>query len=135
MNVRNCRKCGKIFNYVAGPPVCPKCREALEEKFQVAKDYIRENKKATLTEISEECDVEISQIRQWVREERLCFSDDSPIGIDCEGCGAIIKTGQYCEKCKVNLIQGFKDSIKKPEMPLQKKKKADAGAKMRFLDN
>ena len=34
MNVRNCRKCGTIFNYVMGPIVCPACREALEEKFK-----------------------------------------------------------------------------------------------------
>ena len=32
MNVRNCRHCGRIFNYVAGPIMCPACREKMEEK-------------------------------------------------------------------------------------------------------
>ena len=32
MNVRNCRKCGAIFNYVMGPIMCPACRDALEAK-------------------------------------------------------------------------------------------------------
>ena len=41
MNARNCRKCGKLFNYVSGPPICMACREALEKKFQEVKEYIR----------------------------------------------------------------------------------------------
>ena len=41
MEVRNCRKCGRIFNYVAGMPICPACRERIEEKFQeVKKRYL-----------------------------------------------------------------------------------------------
>ena len=36
MNVRNCRKCGKIFNYIAGPFVCPACREELEIYYTVS---------------------------------------------------------------------------------------------------
>ncbi len=40
MNVRNCRKCGNLFNYVSGPPICMACREKLEEKFQEVKKYI-----------------------------------------------------------------------------------------------
>ena len=31
------------------------------------------------------------------------FSDDSPIGIACEVCGATIRTGRYCERCKNDL--------------------------------
>ena len=44
MNVRNCRKCGKLFNHIMGMPVCPACREKLEQKFQEVKKYIRENR-------------------------------------------------------------------------------------------
>lgn len=43
MNARNCRKCGKLFNYVSGPPICMACREALEEKFHEVKSYIWEH--------------------------------------------------------------------------------------------
>ena len=32
MNVKNCRKCRRIFNYVMGPILCPNCREAEEAK-------------------------------------------------------------------------------------------------------
>ena len=90
MNVRNCKKCGRIFNYVLGPVICPRCKEGMEAKFQEVKSYIREHQGADIKEVSEECEVETNQIRQWIREERLQFSDDSPIRIPCESCGTIL---------------------------------------------
>ena len=42
MNVKNCRKCGKVFNYIGGMPICPQCREELEKKFDTVKEYIIE---------------------------------------------------------------------------------------------
>ena len=43
MNVKNCRKCGRIFNYIGGQPICPTCREEAEKKFETVKNYIKEN--------------------------------------------------------------------------------------------
>lgn len=103
MNVRNCAKCGKIFNYITGVPICPVCKSELEEQFQATKKYIRINPLANISEISEACDVSVKMIHQWVREERLIFAEDSPIGIDCELCGASIRTGRFCENCKNDL--------------------------------
>ena len=62
MNVRNCRGCGRIFNYLAGPHLCPVCREKLEEKFQEVKEYIKQNKGVGIPEVAESCDVDINQI-------------------------------------------------------------------------
>ena len=42
MDVRNCRKCGRLFNYAMGPIVCQNCRESMEEKFQEVKKYVYE---------------------------------------------------------------------------------------------
>lgn len=131
MNVRNCRKCGRIFNYVIGATICPSCREKLEEKFADVKEYVRENKGANIPEISRACDVEVQQIQQWIREERLVFAEDSPLGIECEGCGTMIKTGRYCDKCKLAITQGFN-----PVQPVEKKeihKDRRESSKMRYL--
>ena len=114
-NLKNCKSCGKIFNYIAGKPICPACRQAEEEKFQQVKEFIRENKQAGVDEICEKCDVDVPLVRQWIREEKLLFADDSPIGIDCEGCGTMIKTGRYCEKCKNELARGLTAFNKKDE--------------------
>ena len=78
--------------------------------------------------------MEISQIHTWIREERLVFADDSPIGIGCELCGATIKTGRFCAKCKSEVTNNLNSVITKrePEQPMVKKQERDP-AKMRFL--
>lgn len=93
MEVRNCRGCGKLYNYIGGPyrNLCPNCIEKIEEKYLEVKEYIQDHHNATMTEVAEECDVSTRQIEQWIRDERLVIADDSPIGITCERCGASIK--------------------------------------------
>ena len=67
MNVKNCKKCGKVFNYVSGAPICPACKEALEKKFQEVKKYVQDNRGATIHDVVENCEVDPQQVRQWVR--------------------------------------------------------------------
>lgn len=111
MNVKNCRGCGRIFNYVAGPFLCQVCREGMEAKFQEVKEYIRANPGVGINEVSVACDVPVSQIQQWLREERLEVTEDSPIYLSCEGCGANIRFGRYCDKCKNAVASGFKNVL------------------------
>ena len=136
MNARNCRKCGRLYNYVSGPPICMQCREALEEKFQEVKKYIRENPHCTIPEVAEACDVTQNQIHQWLREERLELAEGSGITLFCENCQAPILSGRFCEKCKSTMADQFSDSIKKPEAPKPAPKKKDTkeNPKMRFLN-
>ena len=135
MNVRNCRKCGKLFNYIAGMPVCPVCKDKLEEKFQEVKKYIRENRMADIKEVAEKCEVEVGQIQQWIREERLEFTADSPVKIPCENCGEMIRSGKYCEKCKREMTNNLSSVMEKPKAVLAEPKKPQStGNKMRFLD-
>lgn len=135
MNIRNCKKCGRIFNYVSGPSICPNCRESQEAKFQEVKEYIREHKGVGINEVAEACDVEAAQIRQWLREDRLEVTEDSALYLTCESCGAPIRSGRFCEKCKGSMTKGFSDAIKtgKPELKKPEKSKEEGGAKMRFL--
>lgn len=37
MDVKNCRKCKRLFNYIGGQQICPACREAIEAEFQKVK--------------------------------------------------------------------------------------------------
>lgn len=121
MDVRNCRSCGRLFNYLSGPDICPACKDINEKKFHNVKDYIRENPRASIQEISDENEVTTSQIRQWIREERLQFSDDSMVGIECEKCGNMIRTGRFCESCKNAMANALSESIAKPVMEAPKK--------------
>jgi methionyl-tRNA synthetase len=107
MEVMNCRTCKKLFNYISGPYICPACRDELEKKFLEVKKFIRENPNKNISEVSEEMDVSVQQLKTWVRQERLVFSEDSKVMIECEQCGASIRTGRFCDKCKKNLALGL----------------------------
>ncbi len=135
MEVKNCIKCMKLFNYVSGPSICPACRKNIEEQFKEVRLYIRKNSDASISEVAEACNTDVKQIRQWIREERLSFSSDSSIGIECESCGKSIKTGRFCEACKVqmatNLSSAYKKEEVKEENPYENK---DTSSKMRFLN-
>ena len=65
MDVRNCKGCGKLFNYMSGAQLCPECRAALEKKFSSVKDYIGEHPQASISQVAEDMDVSVKQIKQW----------------------------------------------------------------------
>ena len=132
MEVRTCSKCKRLFNYLSGPSICPGCKNQLEEKFQEVKEYVRDNPTQGITEVAEATDVSPKQIRRWIREERLSFSEDSGVGIDCESCGAMIRSGRLCQKCK-DKRRGRGDSRDGSEESGVVKKQREA-ARMRFLD-
>ncbi len=134
MEVRNCKQCGRLFNYLGGVPLCPACKDALEDKFMQTKEFVRDNPGATIQMVSEENDVSIPQIRQWIREERLEFSKDSPVGIECEMCGANIRTGRFCEACKSRMQNEFSHAYAKPKAEPQPERKLQRDRdKMRFI--
>ena len=135
MELISCVKCGKLFNHVSGPRVCQVCNKEMEEKFFEVKQYVREHPNIDMRTLSKECEVSPKQIQRWVREDRLIFSKDSPIGIPCERCGKTIKSGRYCESCKNGMTRDLEDAagIKKPVKQEAPRKKAPESDKMRFL--
>lgn len=134
MEVKNCRECGAVFNYIGGVRLCPVCKSALDDKFQEVKKYIEENKNATVGQTSEACEVSQKQITQWIREERLAFSEDSMVTFKCDSCGATIRTGRYCDRCKSEMTRGFMNMYKQNNTPTPQKNQKDKD-RMRFLDN
>lgn len=132
MEVKNCKSCKRLFNYLSGPRLCPACAEELEKTFQLVKEYLWENPDATLALVSEKFEVSTAQIKQWIREERLVLSKESPAFLDCENCGEPVKSGRYCNSCKVKLENTLKSVYGKPQQEVRKIKRD--GERMRFLD-
>ena len=134
MDVRNCKTCGKLFNYMGGPTMCPECKAALEKKFGDVKAYIEENPQASISQVAEDMEVSVKQIKQWVKEERLILSEASLDGVLCEHCGRPITSGRFCEKCKAAMANNLQSALEKPR-PVQQKpsRERDEGDKMRFL--
>ena len=132
MDVRNCKDCGKIFNYLSGAPLCPACMKKLDDKYSIVKEYIYDNPGASIQQVSEENGVSVGQLKKWVREERLAFSEDSLVGIECENCGTMIRTGRYCNICKDKMLNKLGNVYKEPVEEVKKSFKDSA--KMRFFD-
>ena len=136
MNVKNCRGCGRLFNYISGAFLCPACRDKMEEKFQMVREYIRENPGVGIQQVSEACDVETSQVNQWLREERLELTEGSPLMLACMSCGSLIRCGKYCEKCKANITNGFRSVMRGEQPPVERvTEKKSRDSRMRYLDN
>ena len=53
MDVRNCKQCGKVFNYI-GSPLCPECVKKAEDKFDDVKQYIYDHPRCGIQEVSTE---------------------------------------------------------------------------------
>ena len=134
MELLVCKNCGKLFNYIRGERICPVCQKSLEEKFVEVKNYIKDNPKADIKTISTEMEVTIKQLHKWVREERLTFSEDSPVGIACELCGKSIRTGRFCDNCKAELSSGLEAAAARPRKVEEQIVKKKRDNKMRFLE-
>lgn len=136
MDVRNCKDCGRLFNY-AGIQVCPQCRKKEDEKFAVVKEYLRRHPNVGVSELSEETDTSISTLRRWVREERLILTESSSVGFDiyCESCKEPILSGRLCIKCKRKMsIEMSGAKYANDEEVGKRDRQSYEKERMRFLD-
>lgn len=136
MDIRNCKECGRLFNYV-GRRFCPDCIKKQEDKFQEVKDFIRKNPNAGVAQVAKATDVTVGQIQHWIREERLILTMEAAAdAILCESCGAPIRTGRYCEKCKKKVSKEMSQVIGTEVKQGPAGKKAEPAGKetLRFLD-
>lgn len=123
MEVKVCKNCRRLFRYIYGPEICPDCVKlamdkgpepdksektrlkplVLEEEksLEQVKDFIMTHPRATIVQIAEINDVTVTKLFEWIREERLEFSDDSEDAwFQCAKCGTKIKSGVLCNRCK-----------------------------------
>lgn len=130
-DVRNCRRCGRLYNYIGGPPICMDCRNADEEVFKKVKEYLYANPGATLSQVSMECDVSVEKIKMFLREGRLEITDGSNIILECEKCGKAIKTGRFCNECQSHLHNDISGTISRQNEDGDIKRNTGVG--MRYL--
>lgn len=116
MDIRNCRRCNKIFQY-KGNKYCDSCIGEMDQLFTKVRDYIYDNADANVIEVSQETGVEEEIILEFLREGRLELT--SP-GMDflCERCQEPITTGRYCNKCITEfdreMKRGLAEATRKP---------------------
>lgn len=134
MDIRNCKNCGRLYNYF-GKMLCPECMKKLDDDFTKVKKYLRENPNASIAVVAEENDVSVKQIRDWIREERLIVSEGQAIGITCDACGKPIRTGKFCNDCRTKVTKDLK-GVQMAQNPMQEREgvKSSSRDRMRYLN-
>jgi flagellar operon protein (TIGR03826 family) len=122
MTIRNCKKCGKIYQYDGTHKICMECRRKEEENFEKVKEYLRDNPKANINTVSEKTGVPKKEIIEFIKNDRLIAEDmEIDITIKCDRCGKEIKHGKYCDSCIADMKEEI-ESIKKEKEAKDKKK-------------
>ena len=120
LTMSNCPYCGRVFVRTFHN-ICQHCINEIEEQYQLVRDYLREHRTATITELSEETGVPVKQITKFIREGRLSLKDNPNMSYPCESCGILIREGNLCGSCrqklakKLNRVQeSIAQSFRKP---------------------
>ena len=124
-----CRKCRRLFEYIAGEEICPECRKAMEGKFHEVKEYIYDHPGCKTDEVARECEVSELDIRSWIKEGRIEYSSSKGSDIYCKYCWAPIATGEVCDACRARLSKDLNGAyVKKKDDPSK-----EGPGKMRYI--
>lgn len=133
-DVRNCKRCNKIFNYLGGPQICPVCKEADEADFRKVKEYLYDHPGATMSQISMELGISVDKITRFLKEGRLEIVENSGnLVLECERCGKAIRTGRYCEECSKEVSRNFSSMAKEMRDRISSEKPKSEKSAMRYL--
>lgn len=96
-----CQYCGcrRLEPVNLGIYRCENCGQDNYDDFQTIRNYLDKVGSASALEIERNTGVPRNVVKYFFREEYLEISGNS-ISVPCESCGAPIRTGMYCEKCK-----------------------------------
>ncbi|THF80812.1 TIGR03826 family flagellar region protein [Cohnella fermenti] len=102
MDLANCPRCGRLFARHFRD-ICPNCHGDLEKEYETCTEFLRKNKGATITILSEETGVSIKQITRFIREGRISLYNAPNLSYPCEVCGVLIRDGNMCDNCRSRL--------------------------------
>src|SRR5690606_2276157 len=120
MNIDNCPRCGKIFAK-GFRDVCPACVREIDKEYETCANYLRENRGASITELSEETGVSIRQITKFIREGRISLMDAPNLSYPCESCGVLIQSNNLCDSCRNRLVNASKNLFSEESLAQEKK--------------
>ncbi|AWB46240.1 flagellar protein [Paenibacillus sp. CAA11] len=104
MNLDNCPRCGKLYakNF---KELCGNCIKDIELEYEKCKKYLRDQKGATIVELSEATEVSVKQITKFIKEGRISIANNPNMMYPCEVCGVLIREGTMCDGCRTRLTR------------------------------
>lgn len=103
MGIANCKQCGRLYNQNSFHDICSACVKEEEQMFFTVRDYLKENRRATVNEVHEATEIPIKTIMKFLRDGRLSTYDNPNLKFPCDSCGEPIAEGRYCRPCKQRL--------------------------------
>lgn len=116
MDLANCPRCGRLFSRQFRT-ICPNCVQKVEAEYDSCVAYLKENKGATINDVSDSTGVSIRQITQFIREGRISLINAPNLGYPCDSCGVPIREGAVCPNCQAKLKRDLVNLDHKPNRP------------------
>jgi len=134
-DVRNCKRCGKIYNYITGTPICPVCKERDEADFKRVKEYLYQYQGASLSEVSTVLDISVERIKGYLKDGRLeIINCEGNMFLECESCGKALRTGRFCDECTKELTHDLRSTAGQMNSSLSKQNDGLKEIEMRYLN-
>ncbi len=128
--LRNCRRCGKIYTFT-GLPICKECHDKEEEEYEILRVYLREHPLAALSEASRDTGVPSEIIADFLRRgllEGITRNEDVP---RCAICKRPVISGGLCHECLGKMQYVDPKASGKAEDPRQRMYSGDMINKLR----
>jgi len=108
--LRNCKKCNRLFSSVDGSTLCSRCNVKVDDGFNRVREYIYDNPVSSIKDVSKGTSVSADVILKWIRDGRIILAENSSISF-CQRCGSPMDGGRFCGKCVKELADGLKEGI------------------------
>ncbi len=108
--LKNCRKCNRVFSSVEGATLCSRCNVAVDDTFSRVREYIFDNPVCSIKEVSKATNVSSEIILKWIRDGLIVLTENSSISF-CQRCSSPIDGGRFCGRCIQDLAYGLKEGI------------------------
>jgi len=96
-----CQRCGgKLTQVSRGTYSCVDCGQEEYDSYQKVRNYLDKEGPRSATQIMRATGVPRATIEYFFKDERLEIPMASSIRVACEKCGAPIRTGVLCDRCK-----------------------------------
>lgn len=97
----SCEYCnGRLKQISRGTYACVDCGKEAYDSYQKVRNYLNSEGPRSVTQIMRATGVPRATIEYFLRDERLEIPLGDSARIICRGCGALIRTGVFCDKCK-----------------------------------
>lgn len=120
-----CKYCGRVLAPTYKEDNCPMCIENI--LFDQVREYIRAND-VTEQQVANHFQIPQKKVKGWIKEGRIEYKENGNvralITMHCENCGAPVRFGSLCTKCRSMLNKAKYNYMGNDEMD----------TRMRFLD-